>query len=155
MRQDRIVRPKAVIAILNSVCPLATAACSTTSSAVATVPSMVSCPGVKPEVRPSWWDLACGDGSVAAQSVVWSSWTSTGAIGRGLVQAQNCVPDCASGTVDNFRATFVLNDRSGQRFLRLTVSFPGARPYEGASPWGDKTHTYWLVDSSRGRISQG
>jgi hypothetical protein len=92
--------------------------------------------------------MACADGSVATTKVVWTSWGPAEAKGHGVVTADDCAPDCAKGKSQYFPAAFLLTDQRDGRFLRLTVSYPGLRPYEGEALWGDKTHSYPLVGAN-------
>lgn len=111
---------------------------------------VVPCPGFAPRSLPLTMVMACGDGSVSAVQLHWNTWGGTTANGMGVVEASDCVPSCAQGHPQDYPARFVLSDLrvlSGvPRYLHLTVTYLGARPYNGAPPWGDETHTYELGD---------
>jgi hypothetical protein len=42
--------------------------------------------------------IACADGNVEMEGLSWSSWGSRMAFGTGIVDVNNCEPDCADGT---------------------------------------------------------
>jgi hypothetical protein len=42
--------------------------------------------------------IACGDASLGAQEMTWSSWTHKSALGTGTGQINDCDPDCVHGT---------------------------------------------------------
>jgi hypothetical protein len=59
--------------------------------------------------EPSSYVLACGDGNGGLSGMTWSSWTSSGATGTGKYYANNCEPDCVSGTFVYTPVTVVLS----------------------------------------------
>lgn len=53
----------------------------------------------KPKFEPADVIIACGDASLGARGMTWSSWTKKSAIGTGTGQVNDCNPDCVQGTV--------------------------------------------------------
>jgi hypothetical protein len=90
--------------------------------------------------------IACGDGGVQAIDLSWSSWGPGTARATGFISENDCNGGCANGTFHNYSALFALNSLEHvgtlNRFVRLTVTYTGARP--AGSPWGDQSHTYFL-----------
>ena len=52
----------------------------------------------KPKFKPVDVIIACGDASLGARSMTWSTWTRKRADGTGTGQINDCNPDCAHGT---------------------------------------------------------
>jgi hypothetical protein len=48
--------------------------------------------------KPELIYFACADGNTGIGKIEWSAWEATGAIGVGEYFANDCKPDCASGT---------------------------------------------------------
>lgn len=114
--------------------------------------TVVSCPGMVPVARPSDMTMACGDGAVTAVNLTWSSWGGSEATAHGVVAANDFPPDRSLGHDQYFPATFTLGDlkkiNGARRYLTLTVTYLGKRPYGGTAPWGDQSHRYFLGDGS-------
>ena len=88
----------------------------------------------KPKFKPATLIFACGDASFGATGVTWSSWTRNSATGSGTGEINDCVPDCAHGTVKkaaiNVRASKPRKCSNGRRlFTKLSYSWAS-----GASP---------------------
>jgi hypothetical protein len=113
---------------------------------------VVSCPGAVATSRPTSFNIACGDGSVEAVDLSWTSWGPKSANAAGKVAANNCSGGCAKGTFHDFPARFVLSDlklfNRSSRYLHLTITYTGNRPYGGSAPWGEESHTYFLGDAN-------
>ena len=52
----------------------------------------------KPKFKPKDVIIACGDASLGARAMTWSTWTRKKADGTGTGQINDCNPDCAHGT---------------------------------------------------------
>jgi hypothetical protein len=52
----------------------------------------------KPKFKPADVIIACGDASLGARGMTWSSWTRKKADGTGTGQVNDCNPDCVHGT---------------------------------------------------------
>ena len=59
--------------------------------------------------KPELIYFACADGNEGVGKIEWSSWEATGAIGVGEYFANNCEPDCASGTFEFARVNVEIN----------------------------------------------
>jgi ABC-type lipoprotein export system ATPase subunit len=66
------------------------------------------------------------DGGNIVTGIIWSSWTATGARGRGTSYLDNCVPNCAQGTTTAVPATITLSDPAGGRFTVIKERRAGA-----------------------------
>jgi hypothetical protein len=103
--------------------------------------------------KPASITIACGDGNVVAARLQWSEWTSARATGTGVVDVNDCSPDCASGSVQGYPALVGLTDRQAvdgkQAFTVLTATYTGARPFDGTPPYGSRTERYHLVGNGR------
>jgi hypothetical protein len=49
-------------------------------------------------VKPTRIVLACGDGNGVAENLTWLKWSRKVAIGKGDLNQNDCMPDCAEGT---------------------------------------------------------
>jgi hypothetical protein len=72
------------------------------------------------------------DGSGVIRDLQWTSWTSTSATATGTAWVNNCLPNCATGTVIAYPATVTLDQPvsyGGQLYFnRLTTYFPDKTP---------------------------
>ncbi len=110
---------------------LATAAVGPTPSAV----TQVAGDCVHPQVEPSRFTLACGDGNAYLDGVTWSSWTRSIAFGRGTYWQNDCTPDCAHGRFESSPGASIELSRpvatsAGVEFTTVTVSY--SDPTSGA-----------------------
>ena len=99
-----------------------------------TAPVVLGCLG-EARTRPGTYLLACGDGNNYLTSLHWSQWGTTGARATGTDVANDCLPYCAAGHFHDYPAVVSLsgaepwNGHPGvERFTRLTLEYPGARP---------------------------
>ncbi len=104
-----------------------TAPPSTTTTTA--VPELVPLTGATPLDQPSQFNYT-QDGTGSVSNLTWSTWSSAGATGSGTVNLNNCVPNCASGTVSGYPATVTLSGASqtsqGYVFTQMTISAPGS-----------------------------
>lgn len=82
----------------------------------------------KPRVEPHRIVSACGDGNEWAYVKEYGSWGHKVAWGHGRLHMNDCDPDCASGTMRSYKATFRLHrvvdtHRYGPLFTRLGVTY--------------------------------
>ncbi|PZG82804.1 hypothetical protein C1I97_35080 [Streptomyces sp. NTH33] len=97
-------------------------------------PVLVDC-FFKPRARPDAFILACGDGNSRLSSLRWSQWNGRSAVAKGLNFVNDCKPYCAAGRFHPY-PVIVRLDRPEpwkkrphtQRFTRLSLVFPAARP---------------------------
>jgi hypothetical protein len=87
----------------------------------------------KPKLKPANVILACGDASLGATNVVWSSWTRKKAVGAGTGQLNDCKPDCARGKTKTapmqLRATRPRTCSNGRRiFTKLSYTWTSGAP---------------------------
>lgn len=86
----------------------------------------------KPQVEPRDFVLACADGNSALSKMVWNSWTPAMAGATGALVQNDCIPSCVGGHFHSYPVLAVLWSpvayHHGQRFNKLTLLFPGARP---------------------------
>ena len=59
--------------------------------------------------KPELIYFACADGNEGVGKIEWSAWEATGAIGVGEYFANDCEPDCASGTFEFARVNVEIN----------------------------------------------
>lgn len=83
---------------------------TSTTVAAAAVPVVLSCgPATTKTVRPKTLTLGCALGAVTVTDISWSSWgTSAGGQGSGILNQDNCQPDCLHGTVTTLPAIVVV-----------------------------------------------
>ncbi|MGX1548037.1 hypothetical protein [Streptomyces adustus] len=88
-----------------------------------------------PEVRPSEFILACGDGNSRLAALHWSSWDANDAVATGYNAVNDCKPFCAAGKFHSYPVIVVLehphtwkqNPRVVQ-FTEMNLVFTGNRP---------------------------
>jgi hypothetical protein len=86
-----------VVAAIVAVCVSAAAVASPVASESGKrVQLIANC--FKPKFKPKDVIIACGDASLGARGMTWSTWTRKKADGNGTGQINDCNPDCASGT---------------------------------------------------------
>ncbi len=97
-------------------------------------PVVLGCVG-EPQTRPGTYLLACGDGNNYLTSLHWSQWGAKGARAVGTDVANDCLPYCAAGHFHDYPAVVTLTGAEPwkghpgvERFTRLTLEYPGARP---------------------------
>jgi hypothetical protein len=85
-------------------------------------------------VRPATFDFNCNAAHQFLSGLTWTSWAGT-AYGRGTLEVNNCVPNCAQGHFVKYPALVVLwkpqarPGHAGQRyFSKLTWILTGKRP---------------------------
>ena len=64
---------------------------------------------VPKQQRPELIYFACADGNTGVGKIEWSTWEATGARGVGEYFANNCEPDCASGTFEFARVNVAID----------------------------------------------
>jgi hypothetical protein len=77
---------------------LAGAALALSASALAGSKPLLIANCLRPKFEPKSVIIACGDASLGATGLTWSSWTQKSAVGNGTGQINDCTPDCAHGT---------------------------------------------------------
>ena len=87
----------------------------------------------KPKFKPANVILACGDASLGATGVSWSSWTSKSAVGTGTGQLNDCNPDCVHGKTKTapmqLRASKPQTCKNGKRvYTKLSYTWTSGAP---------------------------
>ena len=90
--------------------------------------------------------IACGDASLGATGITWSSWTQKSAVGTGTGQINDCTPDCVHGTTKmapmELRLSKPKKCSNGRRlFTKLRYTWTSGAPVGPASaaiPFGCK-----------------
>lgn len=136
-------RTAAVLVCVSTALPVAVVAAPVSAFAAtgpaghqasATRQVVLDCQGT-PRTRPGTYVLACGDGNNYLVSLRWSQWGSKGARATGTDVANDCVPYCAAGRFHDYPAVVTLTGAEPwkghpgvERYTRVTVEYPGARP---------------------------
>lgn len=71
--------------------------------------TVINCKGEPPAVRPATLFFACADGGISVTRITWNSWGSAVATGSGMLNEQDCIPNCASGGYASEPAEVVLS----------------------------------------------
>jgi serine/threonine protein kinase len=117
--------------------PSSSAAAAGTIAALPTV-TIGSYSGTQPSVI----NMSSGRAN-QVQNIDWSSWTATNAYGQGVSYDDNCIPDCAGGTITPVPVQVTLSDPVSGRFSNMSetregtttsMTYPGATWPYGASP---------------------
>ncbi|MCT9088502.1 hypothetical protein N4G70_06420 [Streptomyces sp. ASQP_92] len=94
---------------------------------------VVDCSG-RPQVRPSSYLIACGDGNNGLVSLHWTQWGPASAAARGLDRVNDCVPYCAAGRFHSYPVT-----------VRLDTVRP--RPGQQGRPHYTVLHVHYMADT--------
>ncbi|RVU22546.1 hypothetical protein EOT10_21525 [Streptomyces antnestii] len=100
----------------------------------AEVPVLVDCT-FAPQVRPTDFILACGDGNSRLASLHWSQWGPAKAVATGTNWVNDCKPYCAAGKFHAYKVAVRLDhphawtkhpDR--QHYTRITLTYTDGTP---------------------------
>ncbi|MEU0947201.1 hypothetical protein ABZ379_31405 [Streptomyces canus] len=88
-----------------------------------------------PQLRPTNFMLACGDGNSRLASLHWTRWDAASARAKGVNWVNDCKPYCAAGHFHAYPVTVRL-DRvrpwkkhpQVSHYSRITLTYPAARP---------------------------
>jgi hypothetical protein len=107
---------------------------SSTARQQARVPVLVDC-FWHPEVRPTDFVLACGDGNSRLASLHWFRWGRDSARAVGVNIVNDCKPYCAAGRFHSYPVVVRLDHAQPwkkrpqlQHYSRMTLEYPGSRP---------------------------
>ncbi|MFJ9896164.1 hypothetical protein ACIQPR_22875 [Streptomyces sp. NPDC091280] len=88
-----------------------------------------------PEVRPTDFMLACGDGNSRLTQLRWTDWNADSATATGVNVVNDCKPYCAAGRFHSFPVTVRLDSAQTwkrhpglRQYGEITLTYPGARP---------------------------
>jgi serine/threonine protein kinase len=75
--------------------------------------------------------VTTGDGSGFVKGLTWSGWGTAVALGSGLLEIDNCIPNCAQGTFTGYQATVTLSGRTpygsgAEAYANMTITAPGS-----------------------------
>ncbi len=108
MNRTGYVRALSVVLVVMAGFLPATAAHATSHPIKSTTPVVRDCPTSKVAVRPHTIEFACADGNEYLAKISWTHWTTKSATGRGILNINDCTPDCASGHFHAYKAVVVL-----------------------------------------------
>jgi hypothetical protein len=147
MRQGRLARTAYAAAAI-SVIGLGAGAVATAAQAAPVARGghyseqtvVVSCEG-RLQVRPGTFTLACADGNDYLTRLSWTSWGPGLASATGIQEQNDCNPYCAAGHFHAYPVNVILwggtpvrNEPGTDRYTKITLLYPGARPaYAGAT----------------------
>jgi len=101
-------------------------------------PVVIDCQG-EPRVRPGKFTLSCADGNDYLTGLSWASWTAGLASATSVQEVNDCLPYCAAGHFHGYPVDVVFwggasvhGHPGSQRYTRVTLLYPGARPNVGA-----------------------
>ena len=94
------------------------------------------------QVRPTHIYIT-GSGNLYVEGISWSDWGYATATGYGVLEQDNCLPDCAHGSYTGVAATITLSlpERYGSgppAYAKMVVSAP-------TSSFGTQTYTQGMV----------
>jgi hypothetical protein len=80
--------------------------------------------------------VASADGSGYVKDIAWSGWGQPTAVGTGIMEINNCSPNCAQGTFTGYPAKVTLSGLSpygltSEAYSIMVISVP-------TSPYGEK-----------------
>ncbi|MFF3141819.1 hypothetical protein ACFVRU_08830 [Streptomyces sp. NPDC057927] len=105
-------------------------------------PVMVDC-FWHPQVRPTDFILACGDGNSRLTSLRWSQWHPDSAVAEGFNVVNDCKPYCAAGKFHAYRVIVRLNAPQPWKkrpdlshYTQLSLVYTNGKP-DGFGQWVD------------------
>jgi hypothetical protein len=100
---------------------------ATTPAGAAGVRVVVQPCAGKPEVRPTSFTIACGDGNAYLTKLTWSAWGATSAEASAVYTVNNCDPYCAAGKFISSKAEVTLSKpktvKGHRYFTNLRVGY--------------------------------
>lgn len=98
-------------------------------------PAVAGCAaGSSPQIKPADIILTCADRGVELRNVTWQAWTTQRAVGVGVLDENDCQPDCANDTFQPYAVKITLTHSSGGTtplFGHVDLSFIGVQPPAG------------------------
>ena len=77
--------------------------------------------------KPGTYVISCADANSGWTGATWSTWTATGATGKGTFYQNDCTPNCAAGKVIKYKATIdlttVKTTSSGKLFTQAVIHY--------------------------------
>jgi hypothetical protein len=126
--KKNLTRATVVLAALLLAAPLMTiGGAGATPAGAATSTRVLTC-SEKLTTKPSTYLLSCADANAGWTRVTWAQWSSTSAIGRGILRQNDCTPNCVSGKFIDYRATVTLSHvidtkKYGDLFSKATFRY--------------------------------
>ena len=122
--------------------PASSTAPASTAPASSTAPSgtpgllvVFDCPGRSALAEPKTYVLTCADANSYLGKLSWTSWTPGLASAKGVLEENDCTPDCAAGHFHGypamvvFRGDVAVKNHPGERcYTTMTVTLTGQRP---------------------------
>lgn len=105
----------------------------------------------KPQVKPTNYLLACGDGSDGLTGVHWTSWTPAGATGVGTEHLNNCIPNCGGQAESRFvdypvkislTGSYLAAQGEPFSYAKITLTYLAARPLLYIEVNGKREYTH-------------
>ncbi|MBX9392072.1 hypothetical protein K4749_00270 [Streptomyces sp. TRM72054] len=88
-----------------------------------------------PEVRPTEFMLACGDGNSRLDRLEWSRWDGRAAVAKGVNWVNDCKPYCAAGRFHSYAVTVRLDDPKPwkknpdlRQYGKISLTYTDGRP---------------------------
>src|SRR5262249_30495118 len=77
--------------------------------------------------------VTSADGSMYLADLTWSGWGNAKAHGKGMLEVDNCIPNCAGGSYTGYPATVTLSNltpygNGEQAYTKIVVAAPST-PY--------------------------
>jgi hypothetical protein len=114
------------VALLTAIPLAAHASAHPAAHPAAPATGIVGCDN-KPVVKPGNFDVFC-DGSWFLSGLKWTAWNGTEAIGTGVSNLDNCIPNCATGHWTKENAVVVFwrpaTIHHQNTFTRITALYP-------------------------------
>jgi hypothetical protein len=118
MRRHKLKVKTALLIIAGTALTTALTPTSASASVASPTPSRMEQPSsrvivldcfAQPQIRPSNYLIACGDGNNGLVSLHWTQWGPTSAVARGLDMVNDCQPYCAAGKFHSYPVTVRLD----------------------------------------------
>ena len=122
-------RAAALLGITLLIAPVITfgGALAPVSAGAAASTRLLTCTG-KLTSKPSTYLLSCADANAGWTGMTWTAWTTSSAVGHGILHQNDCTPNCVSGKFINYRAAVTLSGviatkKYGELFSKATFHY--------------------------------
>ncbi|MGA3215490.1 MAG: hypothetical protein ABSD97_07355 [Acidimicrobiales bacterium] len=114
--------------------PASSAQAGRPAAVAVSLPRVLTCTGTA-QLKPASYLMSCADANASWKKVVWTSWGSKSARGKGDLYQNDCTPNCAAGVFRTYAAAIVLSgvmktNKYGPLYSKASFSYSVAGKHE-------------------------
>lgn len=120
------------------------------SASAATAPDptksyLVDCGG-NLKIKPKQIVFACGDGNTFIKGITWSTWDMNGAVGKGTLVTNVCLPTCGANNILTYKKVKItLGGLASEGALNVFSQVEGAFKSDGGPAMSSRAT--WVIDN--------